>query len=112
MLPTHVNRLPWQTFSEDVSSVDIGSKMIVSGLLDQLSVTRDASDYLWYSTRLEKVIFLNIMLVLKPVHHALKLVRIMFFDMVSITVIKIHNSCCTFCIVICTYILELEFLVL
>ncbi|CAI9294733.1 unnamed protein product [Lactuca saligna] len=50
MLPTHVNRLPWQTFSEDVSSVDIGSKMIVSGLLDQLSVTRDASDYLWYST--------------------------------------------------------------
>lgn len=51
MLPTNVNRLPWQTFSEDVSSVDIDSKMMVSGLLDQLSVTRDTSDYLWYTTR-------------------------------------------------------------
>ncbi|KAI3753326.1 hypothetical protein L2E82_25377 [Cichorium intybus] len=50
MLPTHVNRLSWQTFSEDISSVDVESKMIVSGLLEQLSVTRDASDYLWYST--------------------------------------------------------------
>ncbi|XP_071737208.1 beta-galactosidase 5-like [Rutidosis leptorrhynchoides] len=50
MLPTNVNRLRWQTFSEDVSSVDIESKMINSGLLDQLSVTRDTSDYLWYTT--------------------------------------------------------------
>ncbi|KAJ9561132.1 hypothetical protein OSB04_006292 [Centaurea solstitialis] len=50
MLPTNVNRLSWQTFSEDVSSVDSDSKMTVSGLLDQLSVTRDTSDYLWYST--------------------------------------------------------------
>ncbi|XP_022015297.1 beta-galactosidase 5 [Helianthus annuus] len=49
-LPTNVNRLAWQTFSEDVSTVDAESKMTVSGLLDQLSVTRDASDYLWYST--------------------------------------------------------------
>ncbi|KAK1439879.1 hypothetical protein QVD17_05703 [Tagetes erecta] len=49
-LPTNVNRLGWQTFSEDVSTVDSESKMTVSGLLDQLSVTRDASDYLWYST--------------------------------------------------------------
>ncbi|KAI3769719.1 hypothetical protein L6452_00832 [Arctium lappa] len=50
MSPTNVNRLSWQTFSEDVSSVDSDSKMTVSGLLDQLSVTRDTSDYLWYST--------------------------------------------------------------
>ncbi|XP_076914228.1 beta-galactosidase 3-like [Bidens hawaiensis] len=51
-LPTNVNKLDWQTFSEDVSSVDSDSKMTVFGLLDQLSVTRDASDYLWYSTSL------------------------------------------------------------
>ncbi|PWA84719.1 glycoside hydrolase, family 35 [Artemisia annua] len=50
MLPTNVNRLAWQTFSEDVSTVDSDSKMTVSGLLDQVSVTRDASDYLWYTT--------------------------------------------------------------
>ncbi|KAI3695501.1 hypothetical protein L1987_78498 [Smallanthus sonchifolius] len=49
-LPTNVNKLVWQTFNEDVSLVDSDSKMTVSGLLDQLSVTRDASDYLWYST--------------------------------------------------------------
>ncbi|GJV54878.1 beta-galactosidase 3-like protein [Tanacetum coccineum] len=50
MLPTNVNRLAWQTFSEDISTVDSDSKMTVSGLLDQMSVTRDASDYLWYTT--------------------------------------------------------------
>ncbi|GJR86846.1 beta-galactosidase 3-like protein [Tanacetum coccineum] len=50
MLPTNVNRLAWQTFSEDVSTVNSDSKMTVSGLLDQVSVTRDASDYLWYTT--------------------------------------------------------------
>ncbi|KAJ0591245.1 putative beta-galactosidase [Helianthus annuus] len=49
-LPTNVNKLVWQTFNEDVASVDSDSRMAVSGLLDQLSVTRDASDYLWYST--------------------------------------------------------------
>ncbi|XP_076956323.1 beta-galactosidase 5-like isoform X2 [Bidens hawaiensis] len=49
-LPTKVNKLGWQTISEDVSTVDSDSKMTASGLLDQLSVTRDASDYLWYST--------------------------------------------------------------
>nr|XP_043618612.1 beta-galactosidase 5-like [Erigeron canadensis] len=50
MLPTNVNRLPWQIFTEDVSSVDSGAKITQSGLLEQVSVTRDASDYLWYST--------------------------------------------------------------
>lgn len=50
MLPTNVNRLAWQTFSEDVSTVDSDSKMTISGLVDQVSVTRDASDYLWYTT--------------------------------------------------------------
>lgn len=53
MVPTNVNRLHWQTFSEDISSVDSDSKMTVNGLLDQLSVTRDASDYLWYTTSVE-----------------------------------------------------------
>ncbi|GJU15903.1 beta-galactosidase 3-like protein [Tanacetum coccineum] len=43
MLPTNVNRLAWQTFSEDVSTVDPDSKMIVSGLLDQVSVTREVT---------------------------------------------------------------------
>ncbi|GJT21625.1 glycoside hydrolase, family 35 [Tanacetum coccineum] len=50
MLPTNVNRLAWQTFIEDVSTVDSDLKMTVSGLLDQVSITGDASDNLWYTT--------------------------------------------------------------
>ncbi|GJT27248.1 beta-galactosidase 3-like protein [Tanacetum coccineum] len=39
-----LHRLAWQTFSEDISTVDSDSKMTVSGLLDQMSVTRDCCD--------------------------------------------------------------------
>lgn len=51
MLPTNVKMLSWEKFSEDTSNVDVDSTIAVQGLLEQLNVTRDASDYLWYTTR-------------------------------------------------------------
>uniref|UniRef100_A0A2N9IXM3 Beta-galactosidase n=1 Tax=Fagus sylvatica TaxID=28930 RepID=A0A2N9IXM3_FAGSY len=46
MLPTNVRFLSWDTFNEDISSADDDSAITVFGLLDQLNITRDASDYL------------------------------------------------------------------
>ncbi|XAR59588.1 Beta-galactosidase [Bertholletia excelsa] len=55
MLPTNTKLLSWETFSEDVSTDENtdDSKITVAGLLEQLNVTRDASDYLWYMTSVE-----------------------------------------------------------
>ncbi|KAI3448012.1 hypothetical protein Pfo_004677 [Paulownia fortunei] len=53
MLPTNERMLSWETFSEDISSNDVDAKITVVGLLEQLNVTRDASDYLWYMTSIE-----------------------------------------------------------
>ena len=51
MLPTNVQMVLWETFNEDISSSDNDARITVVGLLEQLNVTRDASDYLWYTTR-------------------------------------------------------------
>ncbi|XP_059647641.1 beta-galactosidase 3-like [Cornus florida] len=53
MLSANAELLSWETFNEDISSVDDDSKITVLGLLEQLNVTRDASDYLWYTTSVE-----------------------------------------------------------
>ncbi|KAK4562615.1 hypothetical protein RGQ29_005210 [Quercus rubra] len=53
MLPTNVRFLSWDTFNEDISSANDDSTITVFGLLDQLNLTRDASDYLWYTTRVD-----------------------------------------------------------
>lgn len=49
--PTNVEPFSWETYNEDVSSVEDDSSMSYDGLLEQLNVTRDTSDYLWYTTR-------------------------------------------------------------
>ncbi|KAF2298722.1 hypothetical protein GH714_026217 [Hevea brasiliensis] len=51
MLPTATG-LSWETFSEDVLSVDEDKITTVPGLLEQINVTRDTTDYLWYTTGL------------------------------------------------------------
>jgi beta-galactosidase len=51
MLPTNVEFHSWDTFNEDLLSADDASTISVSGLLEHLNVTRDTSDYLWYTTR-------------------------------------------------------------
>nr|XP_023897835.1 beta-galactosidase 3-like [Quercus suber] len=53
MLPTNVRFLSWDTFNEDISSANDDSTITVFGLLDQLNLTRDASDYLWYTTSVD-----------------------------------------------------------
>lgn len=50
-LPTNVKSFSWETYNEDISSIDDESLMSYDGLLEQLNVTRDTSDYLWYTTR-------------------------------------------------------------
>ena len=45
----------WETFNEDISAVDEDTKIIVVGLLEHLNVTRDSTDYLWYTTRRDQL---------------------------------------------------------
>lgn len=51
MLPTNSEMLSWETYSEDISALDDSSSIRSFGLLEQINVTRDTSDYLWYITR-------------------------------------------------------------
>ncbi|CAI0392456.1 unnamed protein product [Linum tenue] len=53
MLPTNIEMLSWESYDEDVSSLYDGSTFTASGLLEQINVTRDASDYLWYITNVD-----------------------------------------------------------
>lgn len=51
MLPTSSSLQTWETYHEDSSMSVDGSTLTSVGLLEQINVTRDTSDYLWYSTR-------------------------------------------------------------
>jgi hypothetical protein len=51
MLPTNTHMFSWESFDEDISSLDDSFSLSAPGLLEQINVTRDASDYLWYITR-------------------------------------------------------------
>ncbi|CAL0331891.1 unnamed protein product [Lupinus luteus] len=53
MLPTNTQMFSWESFDEDVSSMDDTSAITASGLLEQINVTRDTSDYLWYITSVD-----------------------------------------------------------
>lgn len=51
MTPTHSRLLYWETYDEDLSSLHDRSSISTIGLLEQINVTRDTSDYLWYMTK-------------------------------------------------------------
>jgi len=51
MSPTNTHMFSWESFDEHTSSLDDSFTLIAHGLLEHISVTRDASDYLWYITR-------------------------------------------------------------
>ncbi|KAI3700387.1 hypothetical protein L2E82_45013 [Cichorium intybus] len=53
MLWTNSEILSWETFNEDLTLSDEGSAFTSFGLLDQVNVTRDASDYLWCTTNID-----------------------------------------------------------
>ncbi|KAL5705608.1 Beta-galactosidase 3 [Ranunculus cassubicifolius] len=43
----------WEAYDEDISSLEDNKMITTSGLLEQINVTRDTSDYLWYITSVE-----------------------------------------------------------
>ncbi|CAA2960549.1 beta-galactosidase 5-like [Olea europaea subsp. europaea] len=53
MLPTNSQLHSWETHGEDISSLDESSTLTANGLLEQISITRDSSDYLWYMTSVD-----------------------------------------------------------
>lgn len=53
MLPTNSRLMSWKMYDEDLSSLDERASMTAVGLLEQINVTRDSSDYLWYMTTVE-----------------------------------------------------------
>ncbi|KAG6776519.1 hypothetical protein POTOM_020032 [Populus tomentosa] len=50
MLPTGSRFFSWETYDEDISSLGASSRMTAPGLMEQINVTRDTTDYLWYIT--------------------------------------------------------------
>lgn len=50
MLRANSQMFSWETFSEDLTTSDVDSAFTSFSLLDQVNVTRDSSDYLWYTT--------------------------------------------------------------
>ncbi|PPD99769.1 hypothetical protein GOBAR_DD03175 [Gossypium barbadense] len=53
MLPTNSETFSWESHDEDPSSLDYSSAITADGLLEQINVTKDASDYLWYITSVD-----------------------------------------------------------
>lgn len=53
MLPSKSLLKSWKTYYEDISSLEVSPKMVTTGLLEQINVTRDSSDYLWYTTSVD-----------------------------------------------------------
>lgn len=51
VLPTDTELRSWETFNEDIALADGDKTITIVGLLEQLNITRDTSDYLWYTTR-------------------------------------------------------------
>lgn len=40
----------WQSYNEETASADDDDATVMDGLWEQVNVTRDATDYLWYMT--------------------------------------------------------------
>ncbi|KAG6522825.1 hypothetical protein ZIOFF_019980 [Zingiber officinale] len=53
MRPVNAQSLMWETYDEEVASQGENSLITSTGLLEQINVTRDTSDYLWYITSLD-----------------------------------------------------------
>ncbi|GMH06508.1 hypothetical protein Nepgr_008348 [Nepenthes gracilis] len=53
MLPSNAKISSWESYIEDVTALEDRSTMTAVGLLEQINVTRDTSDYLWYKTSVD-----------------------------------------------------------
>lgn len=50
MTPVGNIAFSWESYNEETASYDDNDAVTMNGLLEQINVTRDASDYLWYMT--------------------------------------------------------------
>ncbi|OIT39414.1 PREDICTED: beta-galactosidase-like [Nicotiana attenuata] len=50
MMAPVVGGLSWQSYSEETPSAEESDTLSANGLLEQINITRDCSDYLWYMT--------------------------------------------------------------
>ncbi|KAM7509669.1 hypothetical protein LguiA_020122 [Lonicera macranthoides] len=50
MIPVKSGSFPWESYNEEAPSADDSDTFAEEGLWEQLNVTRDTSDYLWYLT--------------------------------------------------------------
>ncbi|KAI4380364.1 hypothetical protein MLD38_006562 [Melastoma candidum] len=53
MTPVMSIPLLWESYSEEYTSADDDDVTVMSGLLEQINITRDDSDYLWYMMELK-----------------------------------------------------------
>ncbi|GAB2279505.1 Beta-galactosidase 3 [Dionaea muscipula] len=54
MLPSNnADISSWKSYNEDVSGLENDSVMTTLGLLEQINMTRDTTDYLWYKTSVD-----------------------------------------------------------
>ncbi|KAK6136549.1 hypothetical protein DH2020_029709 [Rehmannia glutinosa] len=53
MLPANPQLHSWETYGEDTTLIEDSSTFTAIGLLEQINVTRDNSDYLWYTTSID-----------------------------------------------------------
>ncbi|KAJ9559973.1 hypothetical protein OSB04_005133 [Centaurea solstitialis] len=53
MMPTGSSIQSWEAYHEDISTLADEPSLSSFGLLDQINITRDTSDYLWYSTSID-----------------------------------------------------------
>lgn len=42
---------PWQSYNDEVPNADDSGTVAMVGLYEQINVTRDSTDYLWYLTK-------------------------------------------------------------
>ncbi|PKU78400.1 beta-galactosidase 5 [Dendrobium catenatum] len=53
MLGSSNEQLLWERYDEEIASMADNSLLTTTGLLEQINVTRDTSDYLWYITSVD-----------------------------------------------------------
>ncbi|KAJ0440104.1 putative beta-galactosidase [Helianthus annuus] len=53
MKPSDSDMFSWEMFTEDLTVSDESSTFTATGLLEQINITRDTSDYLWYTTSVD-----------------------------------------------------------
>lgn len=51
MSTTNSESFMWERYDEEVALLADNTLITANGLLEQINVTRDGSDYLWYITR-------------------------------------------------------------